>query len=169
MSKSQKRPWTAEEIEYLKDNVGLKSFDAIAKRLERSKSSVYHKAERLELGTYVENAEYLSINDIAEMLEVSYDTARNLVVNNKIKSISKTVYGAKHRFCAYEDVLEYKNAHPKRYRRRWTPQEGSRLKLYRELGLTVREIAERMGRTRREIEYRWVKMYTEERQKGARV
>ena len=68
MSKSQKRPWTAEEIEYLKDNVGLKSFDAIAKRLERSKISVYRKAERLELGTYVENTEYLSINDIAEML-----------------------------------------------------------------------------------------------------
>ncbi|MFA0816006.1 MAG: hypothetical protein ACC608_09495 [Anaerofustis sp.] len=58
------KPWTQEEYDYLEDNWGLKSLQAIANHLNRSEAAINIKVFRLGLGAFLENGEYVTFNQL---------------------------------------------------------------------------------------------------------
>lgn len=54
--------WTAEELDYLKEMWGVKSITAIMQHLGRSKNAIMVMQQRLKLGPYLENGEYVTFN-----------------------------------------------------------------------------------------------------------
>lgn len=53
-----------EENQYIEDNWGVKSIVTIAKNLNRTTSSIINKRTRLGLGAFLENGEYITINQL---------------------------------------------------------------------------------------------------------
>lgn len=58
------RTWTAEEIDYLQDRWGEVSVKGIAKKLNRTESAVINKISRLKLGSFLDNSEYITFNQL---------------------------------------------------------------------------------------------------------
>ena len=73
-----RRKWTKEEETYLSDFWGAKPIEYIAKKLKRTVFSLKVKAVRMRLGPMINNNyELITINDISELLNVSYDRIIN--------------------------------------------------------------------------------------------
>lgn len=73
--------WIEEEISYLEDKWGVKSVEAIAKKLNKTKTAILIKAKRLKLGSPYNSGEYINANQTAELLQV------------QVKTITKTWIG----------------------------------------------------------------------------
>jgi hypothetical protein len=67
MVMSNKR-WTKEEIEYLSENWGHLSIGAISKKLNRTIDSVIVKKDRLKLGAFLNNGNYITFNQLTYVL-----------------------------------------------------------------------------------------------------
>ncbi|APM41364.1 hypothetical protein [Clostridium kluyveri] len=52
------------EVEYLENNWGIKSINAMANDLNRSISSILNKKTRLQLGAFLDNGEYITVNQL---------------------------------------------------------------------------------------------------------
>ena len=97
---SSKRNWTKEEEDTLRRVWGSKSIESISRTLHRSVYSLKVKANKLHLGPmYGNDAMYLTIPMISDMLKVSYDTVNitwrklGLKIEEKILTKSKKYYG----------------------------------------------------------------------------
>lgn len=69
MSKSKK--WSKEEEDYLIESWGTVSCKQIAKKLNRSENAVIVKKNRLELGRFLENGDYITWNQLNLALGIS--------------------------------------------------------------------------------------------------
>ena len=58
------KKWTSEEIDYLANNWGTVSIGNIAKKLGRSDTAITLKAQRIGLGAFLENGEYITLNQL---------------------------------------------------------------------------------------------------------
>lgn len=58
------RAWTKEEEDYLADKWGSLSIKTIAKNLGRSENSIIVRKDRLKLGSFLENGEYITWNQL---------------------------------------------------------------------------------------------------------
>lgn len=58
------RNWTEKELEYFTENWGTVSLLTMAKRLGRSVDSLRNKAHRLDLGPFLDNGEYVTLNQL---------------------------------------------------------------------------------------------------------
>ena len=156
MSKPQKRrTWTAEEIEYLKDNIGTKSFNAIAKKLNRTETAVIGKGKRLGLGTYSKNTDLLNINEVAEMLDINRKTAWDIINSGQIKNVRKNIRGKTYRiFCRYEDVLKFKRTYHKQSNRIWSEYEKSILRMCLQRGFSQEQIGKRLNRSTEAVSHK---------------
>jgi hypothetical protein len=67
----QARNWTKAEKEYLEDNWGMKSIPAIAKNLNRSINAIQVMKDRLGLGSFLENGEYITFNQLRLALGIT--------------------------------------------------------------------------------------------------
>lgn len=78
-----KRYWTKKELEYLEENWGVVSLPTMAKRLGRSVEALKLKAGRLELGPFLDNGEYVTLNQLFICLGrgKSYSYGRDQWVN----------------------------------------------------------------------------------------
>ncbi|MGE4214128.1 MAG: hypothetical protein AB7E42_05040 [Anaerotignaceae bacterium] len=56
------RPWTKEDYQYLSDNWGSKSLVTICKKLNRSENAIHVKVQRLGLGAFLDQGEYITWN-----------------------------------------------------------------------------------------------------------
>ncbi len=56
--------WTEADTNYLLDNWGSKSIMAISKNLNRSAAAILSKKERLNLGSFLESGDYITINQL---------------------------------------------------------------------------------------------------------
>jgi len=56
--------WSSEEVNYLQESWGEKSVEVISKNLNRNISAVMNKKYRLKLGKFLENGEYLTVNQL---------------------------------------------------------------------------------------------------------
>lgn len=86
------RVWTQEETTYLKDNWGIVSVKTIAKTLNRSESSVLSKKDKLKLGAFLDNGDYITLNQL--MKAVGYPVCGKSVkrwVDREIPIINKKV------------------------------------------------------------------------------
>lgn len=59
---NKKKPWTKDECQFLEENWGVKSKKLICTHLNRSYHAVRLKAQRLKLGAFLENGEYVTLN-----------------------------------------------------------------------------------------------------------
>ena len=89
-----RRKWTKEEEEILEELWGYQSIESIAKKLKRTTMSLKEKAVKMKLGPMIKNnCDILTISDISELLNVSYDRIINtwikLGLNLKKKRLTK--------------------------------------------------------------------------------
>ncbi|ETI96906.1 MAG: hypothetical protein Q606_CBAC00005G0015 [Intestinibacter bartlettii DORA_8_9] len=86
------RGWTQEETTYLRDNWGIISVKTIARTLNRSESSVLAKKDKLKLGAFLDNGDYITLNQL--MKAVGYSIGGQAVkrwVDREIPIINKKV------------------------------------------------------------------------------
>ena len=104
-----RRAWTNEEENYLKEQWGTKSVESIAKNLKRTIFSLKVKAVKMHLGPMIRNnTEMLSVSDIVEILGVSRDRITTTWVKHGLKLKKKRL--TKHvsyYFITWEDLLEF--------------------------------------------------------------
>lgn len=62
------RKWTSQEIEYLEDNWGTKSIEAIGKELGRTSCGVQVKAQRMGLGRFTLSGDYITVYELARAI-----------------------------------------------------------------------------------------------------
>ena len=68
--------WTYEEIEYLKDNVGKIKLSTIATNLGKTNTAVLLKIKKLNLGNTKENTGLITLNGLANILNVDRATVK---------------------------------------------------------------------------------------------
>ena len=66
----QNTKWTKEEEQYLQDNWGTLSVKTLAKNLERSEYAVDVRRQRLGLGAFLDNGDYITFNQLMLALGV---------------------------------------------------------------------------------------------------
>lgn len=109
---NDKRFWTEEEEILLSDLWGEESFEIIAKKLNRTVSSIKNKAFLLGLGSAIENNyNGLTIKDISDMLGVNINTVSvgwiGLGLKYKVQKISKS---KSYRYVEIKDLYEFLEA-----------------------------------------------------------
>lgn len=106
---NDKRFWTKEEETLLSDLWGTESFEIIAKKLNRTVSSIKNKAFLLGLGSAVENNyNGLTIKDISDLLGININTVSvgwiGLGLKYKVQKISKS---KSYRYVEIKDLYEF--------------------------------------------------------------
>lgn len=106
---NDKRFWTKEEETLLSDLWGTESFETIAKKLNRTVSSIKNKAFLLGLGSVIEsNYNGLTIKDISDLLGVNINTVSvgwiGLGLKYKVQKISKS---KSYRYVEIKDLYEF--------------------------------------------------------------
>lgn len=62
------KTWTAEELDWLRENWGARSIPYICGRLNRSEYAVKIKASRLKLGPCLMGGDWVSLNQLAKAM-----------------------------------------------------------------------------------------------------
>lgn len=106
---NDKRFWTKEEETLLSDLWGTEPFETIAKKLNRTVSSIKNKAFLLGLGSVIENNyNGLTIKDISDLLGVNINTISvswiGLGLKYKVQKISKS---KSYRYVEIKDLYEF--------------------------------------------------------------
>lgn len=110
---NDKRFWKKEEEDLLSDLWGSTSKENIAKKLNRTVSSITNKAVQLGLGSYLENNyDGLTVKEIAEILDISENVVRNtffpLGLKYKNKKITKT---SEYKCVDIDDLFDFLEKH----------------------------------------------------------
>lgn len=70
--------WSKEEVEYLENNWGMKSIKTMSKTLNRTEKAILQKRNRLKLGAFLNNGDYITFNQLLKTVGYkSNDTTRN--------------------------------------------------------------------------------------------
>lgn len=83
--------WTKEEIKFIEEKYGVLSFEAIGKRLGRSKEAIRVKAKRLDLGGIFNASEYLTAKELARALNVDSKTIIRWIEKHGLKGNLKKI------------------------------------------------------------------------------
>lgn len=177
------RRWTNDEIQKLEDMSGTYTVATIARRLGRSFDAVNLKMNLLGILGFEKSTDLLVMNQLCTMLGVDSRTVKGKWAGKGLKILKKGNYVA----VRQEDLIQYLKQHPedwnaanipddtlimgyawyKEKKRQdiptsyyWKASEKSRLQLLRKQGYSIREIAEKMGRSESSIKY---KLYGERR------
>lgn len=90
------RTWTREETNFLQDRWGEYSLGRIAKKLNRSESAIYNKVARLNLGAFLENGDYVTLNTFLNYLRWIKGTGRSYTVKQLIDKGLPVKYRKRH-------------------------------------------------------------------------
>ena len=109
---NDKRFWTEEEETMLSDLWGTESFETIAKKLNRTVSSIKNKAFLLGLGAAMENNyNGLTIKEISDLFSININTISvgwiSLGLKYKIQKISKS---RSYRYVEIKDLYDFLEA-----------------------------------------------------------
>ena len=158
------RSWSIEEIQFLENSIGTRSFTYIAKALGRTETSIIVKAKRLKLGSFRANMDYISITEFAEMLGVGRKMAWYLVDKKKIPSVRKYhKSNCQPIICIkYDDAVKFVKTYQKQQNNRWTPYEVSVLKFLKAKGLSIIEIANKINRSKASVAHKLSRIKSEE-------
>ena len=169
--------WTKEEEGILEDMIGTFTAASIARKLGRSFNSVNLKLSRMGLSGFEGSTDLLTMNIVHKMMGVEARTIKGKWADAGLRTIRKGNYVC----IRQEDLIKFLknnpdlwNAHkvkddtllmgydwykekrkvdmPSNYN--WTPIEVSRMKLLRNEGYSIREIAEKMKRSESSIKYK---------------
>ena len=64
------RKWTKEEEQYLAEKFGSVSISCLVKKLNRTESSILNKRQRMKLGAFLENGDYVTLRQLLEVLGI---------------------------------------------------------------------------------------------------
>lgn len=64
------RKWTKEEEQYLAEKFGSVSISYLVKKLNRTESSILNKRQRMKLGAFLENGDYVTLRQLLEVLGI---------------------------------------------------------------------------------------------------
>ena len=87
------RTWTKEEINYLSDKYGQTPIKQIAKNLNRTPSAIRNKVTKLGLGSFLENGDYITFNQLKIVL--GYNGSGGYMNKSWIKDRGLPVRGKK--------------------------------------------------------------------------
>lgn len=179
------RPWSDEELEMLEDMAGTYTVATIAKRLGRSFAAVNIKMNRIGVCGFEKSTDLLTMNQLCIMFGLQSRTVKKKWRNNGLRIMRKGNYLA----VKQQDIIRYLKEHPEDWnatkitddslimaypwykeKKRtdtkdcyfWTSENISRLNYLRHEGYSIREIAEKMGRSESSIKY---KLYSKNRRK----
>lgn len=87
-----KRRWTEEEVKYLEENVGSKSVQSIAKKLNRSIGGVRRKMFRLGMGCSKYETSLITLHELSALIEIHRNTLKKWVENYGLPVIRKATF-----------------------------------------------------------------------------
>lgn len=147
--------WKQEEIEYLKEKMGVLSFKTIAKNLGRTETACIVKSKRLKLHSFKHNTDLITVSDAAEMLNIDRNTVYYLVEAGRLKPRYKNIrYKSKQLFLNYDEVCDFATIYQKQNNKKWTEYEISRLYCLFKMGKTYSEIGKELNRTESAISHK---------------
>ena len=77
------RQWTDADVEYLEDSWGVVSIGTIAKNLNKSVNAVIIKAQKLDLGPFLDSGDYLTLNQL--MMQLKGKQGHQYTIDNWIR------------------------------------------------------------------------------------
>lgn len=179
------RAWTQAELETLEQMAGTYTVATIAKRLGRTFDATNIKLNRMGLLGFEKSTDLLTMNQVCLMLGVQSRTVKKKWRNKGLRIMRKGNYLTIRQEALIKYLKEHQEdwnatkvtddslimAYPwyKAKKREdtkdsyyWSPDDISRLKYLRHQGYSIREIAEKMGRSESSIKY---KLYSKNRRK----
>lgn len=171
------RRWTEEELEILENSIGTYTVATIAKKLGRSFDAVNIKLQRMGLSGFEKSTDLLTMNQLCLMLGVQSRTVKKKWKAKGLHIMRRGNYVV----IRQEELIKYLKNHPedwnatavtddslimgypwyKEKRKQdtkesyyWTDAEVSKMKYLRHQGFSIREIAEKMGRSESSIKYK---------------
>ena len=75
------KTWSADELNYLRENWGNMSLHTIAQKLGRSDNAVKLKVVRNGMGAFLDNGLYITFNQLANAIGISYKKKDQLIKN----------------------------------------------------------------------------------------
>lgn len=73
------RKWTAEEMDFLKDNIGKQRIETIAHKLRRTETAIFLKAKRLKIANTKQIQGNYSLGELATLIHINRRTLYNWV------------------------------------------------------------------------------------------
>ena len=103
------RNWTDEDIQYLEDNWGVISINTIAENLDRSINAINIKKNKMGLGAFLNNGEYITFNQLIVALgNKSYSYKETSWIRNRQFPIKyKRVSESRFKVVYLEDFWEW--------------------------------------------------------------
>ena len=171
------RRWTQEELDTLESMLGTYTVASIARKLGRSFDAVNIKLNRMGLVGFEKSTDMLTMNQLCLMFAVDSRTVKTKWQGKGLHVIKK----GKYLTIRQEELIKYLKNHPEDWNAanitddslimsypwykekkkqdtksqyHWTGTELSKLKILRYQGYSIREIAEKMGRSEASIKYK---------------
>ena len=177
--------WTEDELSTLESMIDSYTVATIAKKLGRTFDSVNIKLNRMGLSGFEKSTDLLTMNQLCLMIGVQSRTVKKKWKDKGLHIMRKGNYLV----VRQEELIKYLEKHPEDWnaanitddslimaypwykaKKRedtkdsyyWSSDDISQLKLLRHQGYSIREIAEKMGRSESSIKY---KLYSKNRRK----
>ena len=191
---SPHRKWTKKEEERLRELCEKKTKSGIAKELGRSRQAVNSKRIELNIASFSEQTDKLTITQVAGLVGVDNSAIGKTWQKNGLKFRKVGQY----KVISEEKLLTFMQEHPELWKaskcdyyffsqyewfvkrlkdekagidhgshyqnlKKWTSMEISRLQMLKRKGLTHKEIANELGRTKRAIDHMNMRLVAGER------
>lgn len=172
----ERRTWTEEEIDYLKDNVGTIKLTTMSKKLNRTEGSIQNKLKRLGISNTKAQTGYLTTYELAKLIQKDATTVRAWITKHGLNCTRKTTRSSR-QFCfihpedfwkwAYQNCekidfskieaqsiipepcwvdKERQRENPTIYKN-WSIKEERELKMWMNEGCSLREVAGKLNRS----------------------
>lgn len=90
-----RKEWTAEEINYLEEQIGVYKISTIAKKMNRSRNSIIMKINRLGLSNTKKQTGLITIGELARHIKVDRNIVKGWVEKHGLPCTRKTTRHAK--------------------------------------------------------------------------
>jgi hypothetical protein len=106
-----RRNWTEDEIEFLKDNVGVMKLTTLSKKLDRTEISIQNKLKRLGISNTKAQTGFLTTYELAKLVHKDATTVRGWIERHGLKSTKKvTNFSRQFLFIHPEDFWKWASA-----------------------------------------------------------
>lgn len=121
----QRRTWTQNEIEHLKDRWGTVTPNVIAKELGRTTTAIIVKSKVLGLGSFLDNSEYLNAYSITQMMGIDTHVIQRTWKNHGFKMKKRRIRGNQlFEVITLEELLKWLEEHQELWDSRKIPEYG---------------------------------------------
>lgn len=105
------KPWTKDEVTYLTESWGMKSLKTISERLNRSKNAILMKKQKLGLGAFLDNGDYITVNQLVKT--IGYNNSSKVIktwMKKQLPTINKKVNNNSFKIIKIDDFWKWAEA-----------------------------------------------------------